>query len=86
MTFQKIKERVNTLSEEHLQEEAYVSMDDNGAVKIGCLHITEEDEYFDHTDPLGTLEMIKEENPDDWEDIVEGATLVKKGTIMFIAE
>jgi hypothetical protein len=86
MNYQTLKDFCNSLTEEQLKQEVYLAQVDSNAIKVECCHITERDEYFDHCDSLGTLDEIKKENPDDWEDIIEDATLCPKGTVMLVDE
>jgi hypothetical protein len=86
MNFQQLKDFCNSLTAEQLQQEVYLARTDDSAIKVEAGHITEEDEYFDHTDGLGGLESIKTQFPDDWEDVVADATLCPKGTVMLTDE
>lgn len=86
MNYQDLKDFCNSLTDEQLKQDVYLARTDDSAIKVECAHISEEDEYFDHGTGLGTLEMIKEENPDDWEDIIEDVTLCPKGTLMLCDE
>lgn len=86
MNYEKLKQFCNSLTEEQLQQEVYLALVDSHAEKVASALVTEADEYFDHGDSMGTLEMIKEENPDDWEDIISDATLCPKGTVMLVNE
>ena len=86
MNYEQLKAFCNSLTEEQLKQEVYLAQVDDASIKVESALISEQDEYFDHGDGLGTLEMIKEENPDDWEEIVADATLVPKGTVFLLNE
>lgn len=86
MTYEQLKSFCNSLTPEQLQQEVYLAQVDDAAIKVESAHISTEDQYFDHCDGLGTLEEIKAENPDDWEDIVADATCCPKGTVMLLNE
>jgi hypothetical protein len=86
MTYEELKTFCNSLTTEQLQQEVFLSIVDSHCEKIISCLVSEEDEYFDHGDGLGTLEIIKQENPEDWEDIISDATLVPKGTVYLINE
>jgi len=86
MNYQELKDFCNKLTEDQLKVEVWVARTDDTPIKVSCGHISEEDEYFDHTDGLGTLDIIKKENPNDWEDVIADATLVPKGTVMLCDE
>lgn len=86
MNYQQLKEFCNLLTNEQLQQEVYFCKVDDCSIKVERALITEEDEYFDHTDSLGTLEIIKEENPGDWEDIILDASMTPKGTVLLVDE
>jgi hypothetical protein len=86
MTYQELKDFCNSLTPEQLQQKVYLSIVDSHAEKVVSAIVTKEDEYFDHGDGLGTLEEIKSESPDEWEDIIADAQLCPKGTAMLINE
>jgi hypothetical protein len=86
MTYEQLKAFCNSLTDEQLKQEVYLSQTDDAAIKIESAIVTEQDEYFDHCDALGTLEMIKEENPSDWEDVIADASTCPKGTVMLLNE
>lgn len=86
MNYEQLKIFCNSLTPEQLQQEVYLAQVDDAAIKVESALISEEDEYFDHGDALGNLELIKEENPDDWEDVIADATLCPKGTVMLCNE
>lgn len=86
MTYKQLKDFCDTLNDQQLEQEVYLSVVDSHAEKVASALITDKDEYFDHTDPLGTLDQIKEVNPDDWEDVIADATLCPKGTVMLVNE
>lgn len=86
MTYKELKDFCNSLTEEQLTQEVYVARVDDSPVKVESHEITDVDRYFDHTDLIGTLEEIKADNPDDWQDIIEDATLVPAGTVMLVDE
>lgn len=86
MTYEQLKAFCNSLTDEQLKQEVYLAQVDDAAIKVESAIITDRDEYFDHTDGLGGLEEIKEENPDDWEDVITDATLCPKGTVMLCNE
>ena len=86
MTYQELKDFCNTLTEDQLKQEVYLSQTDDAAIKIESAVISNEDIYFDHTEELGNLQSVKDDNPDDWEDIIEEATLCPKGTVYLLNE
>lgn len=86
MTYGELKEFCNKLTPEQLEQEVYLSIVDSHAEKVVSAIVTDEDQYFDHGDGLGTLEEIKAENPDDWEDVVADATICPKETVCLINE
>lgn len=86
MTYEQLKDFCNSLTNEQLQQEVYLTIVDSHAERVGCAIITKEDEYFDHGDSLGNLQAVKDENPDDWEDVIVDATVCPKGTVMLINE
>lgn len=86
MNYQELKDFCNSLTAEQLKQEVYLSQVDGIAIRVGCGHITEKDQYFEHSDSLGTLEEIMNENPEDWKDIVDDAALCPKGTVMLTDE
>ncbi len=86
MNYEQLKTFCNSLTEEQLQQEVYLSQVDDAAIKVERAIVSEDDKYFDHSDALGTLEMIKEEDPDDWQEIIADATLCPKGTVMLLDE
>lgn len=86
MTYQDLKRFCNSLTTEQLQQEVHLSQVDNSAIKVVSAHVTDEDIWFDHCDALGNLEQIKQDNPDDWEDVIEDAILCPKGTVMLVDE
>lgn len=86
MIYQRLKEFCNSLTEKQLHQEVYLTQVDTNAINVKCCHITERDEYFEHGESLGTMEVIKKDNPDDWRGIVKNATLCPKGTVMLVDE
>lgn len=86
MTYQELKSFCDSLTEEQLKQEVYLARTDDSAIKVEYGHISEQDQYFDHTDGLGTLEEIMKEYPEDWMDIVNDSTRVPKGTVMLCDE
>ena len=86
MNYQLLKDFCNSLTDEQLQQDVYLAQVDSASIKVECAHITEEDEYFDHTDCWGTLEEIKANHPEDWEEIIEDATICPKGTVILTDE
>lgn len=81
-----LKAFCNSLTEEQLQQEAYFTIVDGAATKIESAHVQDVDRYFDHCDEIGTLEEIKNENPEDWQDVIADATVVPKGTVFLCNE
>jgi hypothetical protein len=86
MTYDQLKTFCNSLTPEQLQQEVYLAQVDDSAIKVESAFITDKDQYFDHTDGLGTLEEIKEEYPTEWEDVIADATICPKGTVMLCNE
>lgn len=86
MTYEQLKTFCNSLTPEQLQQEVHLSIVDSHAEKVVSAIVTKEDQYFDHGDGLGTLEEIKAEYPDEWEDIISDASLCPQGTVMLINE
>ena len=82
MTYRELKTKIDSFTESQLNQQiAVFEGDDEVAKLIDSVEISTEDWYFDHTDCLGNLQSIKEENPDDWQDIIDDATLVPAGTV-----
>ena len=86
MNYEQLKAFCNSLTKGQLTQEVYLAQVDDSAIQVESALISDQDEYFDHSDSLGTLEVIKKENPDDWETIVADATLCPKGTVMLCNE
>ncbi len=84
--YQDLKTFCESLSQEQLQQEVHLAIVDDASIKIESAHVSEQDEYFDHCDSLGTLELIKNEYPDEWEDMIEDATICPKGTVFLVNE
>ena len=75
------------LTEEQLQQEVYVDVTEDTPIKIEQAIVTTEDQYWEHHgDALGTLQEIKNEYPDDWEDIIVDAVIQKAGTVLLLNE
>lgn len=76
------KELFAQLTPEQMEQQiAIFHGDEEDAHLDVSINISEEDEYFDHCDSYGNLAQVKEDNPDDWEDIIEDATICPKGTV-----
>jgi len=86
MTYTQLKAFCNSLTEKQLQQEVYLAQVDDAAIKIERAHVSTEDTYFDHCDGLGTLEEIMEQYPEDWLDVIDGATRCPAGTVMLLNE
>lgn len=86
MTYKQLKDFCNSLTEEQLEQEVYLSQVDDAAISVDGAGVSQEDEYYDHCDGYGTLEMIKENYPDEWEEIIEEASVCPKGTVFLIHE
>ena len=84
--YQDLKDFCNSLEAEQLKQECGLAIVDQEYVKIESAFVSDEDEYFEDGESLGTLELLKNEYPDEWEEIAESATICPKGTVFLLNE
>jgi len=81
-----LKSFCDSLTEEQLQQEVYLALVEDSAIKVESAQVQKEDQYFEHTEPYGTLEEIKNEYPDTWEEVVADCNISPKGTVFLCNE
>lgn len=83
MTLLELKQFLETLSSEQLEQPAVVFVDDDETGhEIDHSHITTEDIYWEHHgDCLGTIDEAKESLGDEWEDEKDDLVIIKAGAI-----
>jgi hypothetical protein len=85
MKLQELKDFLNTLSEEQLNQSAwFFEGDETDPVEIDSWEVSEEDIYWEHHgDCLGTLEEAKKTLGENWDSEKDELAIIRKGTVTF---
>lgn len=85
MNYKDLKIFCDSLTEEQLSQEVYLSITDGEAPKVTDARVSQQDEWFDHCDSMGYEEDMINEFGENWKEHAEDYTKVPKGTVLLIS-